>query len=35
MKGKNMKSIAMAGCNLGVEEAKILAEYVSIMGNLM
>ena len=34
MKGKNMQSIGMARCSLGVEEAKILAEYVSIMGSL-
>jgi len=31
MRGKDMQSISMAGCNLGVEEAKILAEYVRVM----
>ena len=34
MKGKDMKLIGMAACSLGVEEAKILAEYVSVMASL-
>lgn len=34
MKGKDMQSIGMGKCNLGVEEAKILAEYASGMGSL-
>jgi len=34
LKDKDMQSIGMAGCNLGVEEAKILAEYASVMASL-
>ena len=34
MKGKDMKLIGMAECNLGVEEAKILAEYMRVMASL-
>ena len=34
MKGKNMQFIGMASCNLGVEEAKILAEYMRVMASL-
>ena len=34
MEGKNMQSIGMADCNLGVEEAKILAEYTNVMASL-
>ena len=29
-----MQSIGMAMCNLGVEEAKILAEYMRVMASL-
>ena len=34
MKGKNMVSIGMASCSLGVEGAKIVAEMASVMGSL-
>ena len=34
LKGKDMQSIGMAGCNLGVEEAKTLAEYARVMASL-
>ena len=34
MKGKSMESIGMAGCELGVEGAKAMAELVSVMASL-
>ena len=34
MKGKDMVSIGMAYCSLGVEGAKIVAEMASVMGSL-
>ena len=34
MKGKDMQCIGMASCSLGVEEAKILAEYACVMASL-
>ena len=34
MKGKSMVSIGMAGCKLGVEGAKAIAEMASVMGSL-
>ena len=34
MKGKNMVSIGMARCELGVEGAKAMAEMASVMASL-
>ena len=34
MKGKSMVSIGMAGCELGVEGAKAMAEMASVMASL-
>ena len=34
MKGKRMASIGMAGCELGVEGSKVVAEMISVMPSL-
>ena len=34
MKGKNMVTIGMAGCSLGVEGSKVVAEMISVMASL-
>jgi Ran GTPase-activating protein (RanGAP) involved in mRNA processing and transport len=34
MKGKNMVTIGMAGCSLGVEGSKVVAEMISVMASM-
>ena len=34
MKGKSMASIGMAGCELGVEGSKVVADMISVMTSL-